>query len=60
MRDIRSMSDALEPLKIIHVDCRSKKTGHPREIIRLCQWNIERGYKFDGIIKELIEIDAGV
>jgi hypothetical protein len=55
------MSNVLEPLKIYHMDCRSSKTGHSRGgIIRFIQWNIERGYKFDGIIKEIIEIDAGM
>lgn len=55
------MGDALEPLKIFHLDCRSSKTGHsPGEILRLCQWNIEGGYKLDGAIKELLDIDAGM
>jgi hypothetical protein len=55
------MSDVLEPLKIYNVDCRSSKIGHFRGgIIRFIQWNIERGYKLDGIIKDIIEIDAGL
>lgn len=37
-------------------DC-SHATSKP---LKLLQWNIERGYKLPGIIKELREIDADV
>lgn len=48
---------------IVRRDCRQpgtlpQSTGD--RPIRLLQWNIERGYKLDGIIQELRSIDADV
>jgi hypothetical protein len=60
--------NALQPATITHLDMRSRgaevadschRGDRSARPLRLCTWNIERGYKLDLVIQQLKEIDAG-
>lgn len=51
------------PGEIFQADYRPNKSLEPVQAVksvRLLQWNIERGYKLEGIIEELRRVDADI
>ena len=57
-----------EPLELVLLDCRDQSRSNTgvgsndreRPVVKLLQWNIERGYKLEGLIEELRRVDADV
>ena len=55
---------ALQPLEVQLLDCRrggrSPTARGNEKYCKILQWNIERGYKLDGIVAELRRLDADI